>query len=76
MGVDFQSPLTKNNNMFGFITSHGINSSKSGLCLNQLAKYVPMSGDLINTHKRSLFGGQKINMASDCTILKIFDTHE
>ena len=66
MGVDFQFPLIKNNNLFGFITSHSINSSKSGLCPNRLAKYVPMTGDLIN----SRLG---LNVL---TILKIFDTHE
>ena len=49
MGVDFQSPLIKNNNLFRFITSHSINSSKSELCLNRLAKDGPTNGDLINS---------------------------
>lgn len=80
MGVDLQFPLIKNNNLFGFTTSHSINSSKSGMCLNRLVKHGPISSDLINrrlglnvlTNITSVETKRLIRRVT-YTILKIFD---
>ena len=62
---------------------HSINSSKSGMCLNRLAKHGPISSDLINrrlglnvlTNITSMEMKRLIRWVT-YTILKIFDTHE